>query len=91
MHSNAVHAHNLPGISAHEFLLAVMHSPTVDLHDRMVAAEELCRQGLGDIGAIRTLKIVIEGGLGYIPTAERSRAPGTHLGLWGDAHLTRVL
>jgi hypothetical protein len=36
----------------------------------MVAAEELCRQGLGDIGTIRTLKIVMTGGLGYIPTEE---------------------
>jgi hypothetical protein len=27
------HPHNLPGISGHEFLLAVMHDPTVDLHD----------------------------------------------------------
>ena len=66
------HAHNLPGLGAHEFLLAVMHDPTVDLHDRMTAAEELCRAGLGDIGTIRTLRIVIEGGLGYTPTPEEA-------------------
>ena len=74
MHSNEVHPHNLPGLSGHEFLLAVMHDPTVDLHDRMVAAEELCRQGLGDIGTIRTLTIVITGGIGYQPTEEEAES-----------------
>jgi hypothetical protein len=64
------HPHNLPGLSGHEFLLAVMHDKTVDLGLRMDAAEELCRQGLGDIGTIRTLKIVMTGGVGYQPTAE---------------------
>jgi hypothetical protein len=66
------HPHNLPGLSGHEFLLAVMHDSTLDLHDRMVAAEELCSAGLGNIGTIHTLRIVIEGGLGYIPTAEEA-------------------
>jgi hypothetical protein len=64
------HAHNLPGIGAHEFLLAVMHDPTVDLHDRMIAAEELCRLGLGDIGTIRTLRVVLNNPIGYQPTEE---------------------
>jgi hypothetical protein len=79
MSSDTVHAHNLPGLSAHEFLLAVMHDPTLDLHDRMVAAEELCRQGLGDIGTIHTLRIVLTGGIGYQPTAEE----------WEEVHLVQ--
>lgn len=66
------HTHNLPGIGAHEFLLAVMHDPTVDLHDRMTAAEELCRLGLGDIGTIRTLRIVLNNPMGYQPTPEEA-------------------
>ena len=61
-----------------------MHDKTVDLHDRMVAAYELCRQGLGDIGIIRTLKIVITGGLGYIPTEEEQQEVDLVQHIWNS-------
>jgi hypothetical protein len=75
MTSTEDHTYDTPGISPHDFLLAVMHDRTVDLHLRMQAAEELCRLNLGNIGAIHTLRIVIEGGLPgeYIPTDLEAR------------------
>jgi hypothetical protein len=75
MTSTEVHPYDAPGLSGHEFLLAVMHDPSVDLHLRMQAAEELCRAGLGDIPHVCTLRIVIEGGLPgeYIPTDLEAR------------------
>jgi hypothetical protein len=80
------HAHNLPGIGAHEFLLAVMHDPSTDLMLRIKAADELCRAGLGDIGAVRTLTIVIEGGLPatYVPTAEEAQEVALLERIWAS-------
>jgi hypothetical protein len=39
-------AFDAPDISATRFLVAVMHDKTVDLKDRMVAADLLCKMGL---------------------------------------------
>jgi hypothetical protein len=82
--AEAVHTYNSPGVCAHEFLLAVMHDPTVDLHDRMVAAEDLCRLGLGDIGVIQTLTIIITGGIGYQPTAEEAQEVDLLQQIWNS-------
>jgi hypothetical protein len=68
MSSDAVHTHDSIELSAHEFLLGIMHDKTKDLGLRMNAAEKLCRAGLGHIGTIHTLRIIIEGGLPF--TAE---------------------
>jgi hypothetical protein len=35
-----------PDITATRFLVAVMHDPTVDLKERMIAADLLCKMGL---------------------------------------------
>jgi hypothetical protein len=78
------HTYNSPGLCAHEFLLTIMHSPTMDLGLRMNAAEKLCRVGLGDIGAIRTLTIVITGGLGYQPTAEEQQEVDLLQQIWNS-------
>ena len=61
---------NNPDITAHEFLLNVMHDAALDLPTRMKAAEELMRLGLGHIGTIRTIKIKIEGGIPECPSFE---------------------
>jgi hypothetical protein len=63
-----MHAYDTPGISAHEFMLAVMHDPAIALHIRIHAAGQLCRAGLGDLPHVRTIKIIIDAG--YIPTPE---------------------
>jgi hypothetical protein len=63
-----MNTYDTPGLSAHEFMLAIMHDPAVDLGLRIRAADELCRAGLGNIGTIRTLRVVIDAG--YVPTAE---------------------
>jgi hypothetical protein len=84
MTSTEAHPYDTPGMPSHEFLLAVMHDPTVDLHLRMQAAEGLCRAGLGDIGTIHTLRIVIEGGLPgeYIPTDLEAREVALVQRIW---------
>jgi hypothetical protein len=63
--------YNSPGLSAHEFLLSIVHDPSLDLYTRMDAAGKLMTAGLGDVGTVTTITINIEGG---IP------APGTALG-----------
>jgi hypothetical protein len=57
------HPYNARSLRRHEFLLAVMHDPDLDLPIRIKAAEHLMRLGLGHIGIIRTIKIKIEGGI----------------------------
>jgi hypothetical protein len=58
-----MHAYDSPGLSAHEFLLAVMRDQSLDLHYRMFAAQGLCHAGLGHIPTVRTIMINIEGGI----------------------------
>jgi hypothetical protein len=84
--SSNVHTYNSPGLCAHEFLLTIMHSPTMDLGLRIKAADYLCRLGLGDIGAVRVLKIVITGGVGYQPTAEEQQEVDLVHHLWNSGH-----
>jgi hypothetical protein len=58
-----------PDISATRFLVAVMHDKTVDLKDRMTAADLLCKMGLG-LYKERTLRITIHGGMPRRPRLE---------------------
>ena len=78
------HHYDSLGLCSHEFLLSIMHDPTADLHHRIDAAEYLCSLGLGDIGVIRTLKIVITGGLGYQPTAEEQEEVDLVQHIWNS-------
>lgn len=79
-----MNAYHTPGISAHEFMLAVMHDPAVDLHLWIKAADELCRAGLGDIPTVRTIKIIIE--TGYIPTPEELQEVILLQRIWASGH-----
>ena len=59
-----------------------MHDPSVDLHWRMCAAEELCQLGYADVGVVRVHKIIIE--TGYIPTAEETREVALLHRIWAS-------
>jgi hypothetical protein len=84
MRSDIVHTYNSPGFGAHEFMLAVMHEPTVDLGLRMYAAERLCHAGLGDIGVVRVHKIIIDAG--YVPTPEEWQEVQLLHRIWASGH-----
>jgi hypothetical protein len=65
-----------PDISATRFLVAVMHDTSVDLKERMTAADLLCKIGLGNYRE-RVVRITINGGLsgsrleGFSPEMQR--------------------
>ena len=79
-----MHAYDNPGISSHEFMLAVMHDPTVALQIRIWAADELCRAGLDDIGTVRVLRVVIEGGMPYQPTTDEQQEVALLHRIWAS-------
>lgn len=86
---DVVHTYNSPGLSAHEFLLAVMRDQTLALQTRINAAGDLCRAGLGDIGTVRTLHIVIE--TGYIPTDIEVREILLLFRIWASGQTRQTL
>ena len=77
-----MHAYDNPDLCSVEFLFTIMRDQTVDLYDRMNAAEKLCKLGLADIGTIRMLKVSISGGM---PDDAKDLGPECQYGVASDA------
>jgi hypothetical protein len=57
------HAYNNPDIGPIEFLLAVLHDPTVSIQLRADAARHLCSLGITDTPPVQHITIHITGGI----------------------------
>jgi hypothetical protein len=71
-----------PDIDARQFLSRVMHEPTVDLKDRMSAADILLQLGLGNYRE-EEVHITIRGGISHSPRLEDLSLEMQREHLWG--------